>query len=311
MGKTHTKKNKNTIAIDDIVLVQKPKNALPLVFDSPHSGVDFPRDFKHSCTKTDIKQTSDYYVDDLFAAAPDHNAVLLAAKFPRAYVDVNRAIDDIDPSLLNLPDDETFEWPFKEGIKPTQRSAAGIGLIRRLVRPGVPVYERPIGAAVILERIKKYYIPYHQTLSDLVEDAHYRYGKSWFIDCHSMPPESAVPKRAIGFVHNRAAAVDICLGNRDGTTCAPEFVHLVREFFEDKGYTVSVNDPFKGVELIARHGMPAIGRNALQIEINRGLYMDGTRKNTRNFNTLKTNIDAFIAHSAAYVNAQMRSLAAD
>lgn len=296
---------------EDIITLYKPENALPLVFDSPHSGTDIPDDFDFTCTKTEIKHTADRYVDDLFENVPDYNAVFLKANFSRSYIDVNRSADDIDPSLLKLPEDEQFKWPFEEGIQPTQRSAAGIGLIRRLVKPGLPVYDGPIGAQAILDRIQNYYIPYHQVLSDLIENAHYRYGKVWFIDCHSMPEDSAVPKRSIGFVQNRNAPVDICLGNRDGTTCSREFTQMVRSFFKDKGYTVSVNDPFKGVELIRQHGVPSIGRHAIQIEINRGLYMDEQRKETYKFNRLKGDIDDFIKHCAAYVQEHMQALAAD
>jgi N-formylglutamate deformylase len=298
--------------MNDIYSIDRPPHSLPLIFDSPHSGTDLPPDFKFSCTDDDIKETEDRYVDDLFDNAATYNTTLLRALFPRAYIDVNRSMDDIDPALLDLPKDDDFDWSYLKKIQPTQRSASGIGLIRRLVKPGLPLYDGTLGAQAIMKRIETYYIPYHQILSELLEAAHYNYGQVWLVDCHSMPVASAVPKRAIGFIGQRGKPVDICLGNRDGTTCSREFTYMVRDFFKHKGYSVSINDPFKGVELVERYGAPAIGRHALQLEINRGLYMRSeTRRDRDKFDALKADIDDFMAACATYVAGQLTALAAD
>jgi N-formylglutamate deformylase len=285
--------------------IVKPQNALPLVFDSPHSGINYPADFNYACDFSDLEQCEDRFVDDLFASAPLHGAAFLCANFPRSYIDVNRSPTDIDPQLMNDP------WPHGD-IAPSARSDAGIGLIRRLVKPGVPVYDRMLPAREVRARIKNYYEPYHNALQKLIEDSHYDFGQVWHVNCHSMPSSSARPKRALSIAGRTAAEADIVLGDRDGTTCAADFTHGLRDFFKNLGYAVTVNDPFKGVELVRRYSNPARGYHSIQIEINMRLYMDETtlRKN-KNYEKIKTDIDRMIAFCADYARANLTSLAAD
>jgi N-formylglutamate amidohydrolase len=289
----------------EILSIHKPKNPLPLVFDSPHSGSHYPDDFHYACDLADLRRTEDSYVDELFACVPAYGGALLAAHFPRSYIDVNRAHDDIDPELL------AGAWAHGT-IAPTARSEAGIGLIRRLVRPGVPIYDRSLSAAEIAARIERYYHPYHGALDDLLRAAHYNFGQAWHINCHSMPSSGAYPKRAAALVGNAPRHSDFCLGDRDGTTCDLEFTHALRDFLKQRGYTVTLNDPYKGVELVRRYSSPARGIHSLQLEINRALYMsEETLEKSDHFPALQSDIEKLVAFCASFAESRLTDMAAD
>lgn len=274
---------------------------LPLVFDSPHSGDVYPEDFDYACDFKQLQKAEDKFVDELFAAAPGRGAALLVATFPRAYIDVNRCERDIDTELL------ADIWP--EDIAPTTRSHAGIGLVRRLVRPGLPVYDRPLSAAEVQARIDRYYRPYHQKLAALIEAAHYRFGMVYHINCHSMPAPAMVQN--FGFLP-AFAPPDFVLGDRDGTTCDPAFTRAVRDFLKGKGYKVAINDPYKGVELVSRYSDPASNRHSLQIEIGRWLYMDEEAcRKSRGFARMQKTMTALIDFIADYAGVQSLPIAAD
>ncbi len=285
----------------DLIAAADP---LPLVFDSPHSGTAYPEDFNHICNMSDLERAEDKHVDDLFSAAPDHGACLLSALFPRSYLDVNRAHDDIDPELLSE------NWPFDPAINPTNRSHAGIGLIRRLVKPGEPVYDRQLSPIEIKSRIDTYYHPYHDTLKKLIEGAHYNFGQVWHINCHSMP-SSNHSQGSLGRI-NPIITPDFVLGNRDGTTCDIGFTHYLRDKIKAMGYKVSINDPYKGVELVERYSSPATGRHSIQIEICRSLYLnEDTYEKSKNYENLKADITKLISSCANYVQSNLTSMAAD
>ena len=283
----------------------EPATPLPLVFDSPHSGQTYPADFNYACAFDELEKAEDKFVDDLFDCVPTHGGALLCALFPRSYIDVNRAATDIDPELLHEP------WPHSE-IAPSARSDAGIGLIRRLVRPGVPVYNRVLPADEILHRITHYYAPYHSALADLINKAHYNFGQVWHINCHSMPSSSARPRRPMRMTGGRPREMDIVLGDRDGTSCDLDFTHAVRDFLRGLGYSISINDPFKGVELVDRYSNPDRGFHSLQIEINKSLYMnEDTGEKTANYAAVKTDIEKLVAFCADYAQSRLTALAAD
>ena len=289
----------------DVFTISKPILPLPLIFDSPHSGSMYPDDFNYACTIDDLRQSEDMYVQELFSCAPTYGVALLQAHFPRAYIDPNRAIDDIDPQLLSAP------WPVGE-INPTSRSDAGIGLIRRLIKPGMPVYNRHLSASEIIRRIEDYYTPYHRALKTLLDESYANFGQVWHINCHSMPAASALPRQPIGLLGQTPKAADFVLGNRDNTTCDMDFVHALRDFLRGLGYTVTINDPFKGVELVRRYGDPARGRHSLQLEINKALYMDEkTFEKSSNYNVLSRDIEKLISLCATYVQTNLTALAAD
>jgi N-formylglutamate amidohydrolase len=267
---------------------------LPLVFDSPHSGVVYPADFRHAAPLALLRTAEDTHVDALYAAAPAHGAVLLAAHFPRSYIDVNRAADDIDPALLAEP------WPgdVPPGrLSPGEKTKLGIGLIRRLAVPGTPVYDRHLSAAEIRARIDTYYQPYHDALAAIVDALHARFGAVWHVNCHSMAARGSdmTPDGAV----ERA---DFVLGDRDGTSCDATFTELVAQALRAQGHAVAINDPYTGAELVRRHGDPQRRRHSLQIEINRRLYMDeATRERSAGFARLQADLTVLIAEIAGHV----------
>ena len=272
--------------VPDILIRHEPGRdhvvAVPVVFDSPHSGSVYPSDFDFAAPLDIMRRAEDAFVDELFASAPAHGAALLAALFPRSYVDPNRHEHEIDTLLLNEP------WPHP--IVASHRSARGLGVVRRLVRATVAVYDRRLTVSEVQSRIARYHRPYHDELSAMIAEAHDRFGIVWHLNCHSM--KSAAKGRARD---------DFVLGDRDGTTCAPEFTDLLAATLRKLGYSVGLNHPFKGAEIVARHGDPAAGRHSLQIEINRGLYMDEARiEKSAGFAALRADIDRLIAIVAAY-----------
>lgn len=288
------------ISIPGVYTSLWPENPLPLVLDSPHSGRDYPADFMHACPRDALKKAEDSFVDELFDCAPAYGAPFLMAHFPRSYIDVNRCETDIDHELLQE------DWPAE--TNPSPRSYAGIGLIRRLVRPGLPVYDRLLSVNEIQSRIETCYRPYHAALQKLLDEAHYAYGQVWHVNCHSMPAQSTFGAPGVSFGRNP----DFVLGDRDGTTCSLDFTHAVRDFLKGLGYKVTINDPYKGVELVRRYSSPAEGRHSLQIEICKSIYMDEDKnEKSADFNALKTNIEKLIGFCAHFAQSRLLPLAAD
>ena len=234
----------------------------PVVFDSPHSGADYPDDFDCVAPMTVVRKAEDAFVDELFAAVPECGAHLQAALFPRSYIDPNRSLMDIDPELMDEP------WP--EPLAPSEKTRLGHGLIWRMCPPDYALYDRKLRTEEVRDRIDSYWRPYHETLREMLDGAYDRFGMVWHINCHSMPAAGVPLHPGLG----ADGRTDFVLGDRDGTTCAPEFTELVAETLRGFGYRVRVNDPYKGVELVRAHSDPAKGRHSLQLEINRALYMN-------------------------------------
>ncbi len=228
--------------------------ALPLLVDCPHSGRDYPPDFDHAIARRELRRLEDAYVDRLCARAPEIGAMRLVATFPRSYIDVNRAEDDLDPTLLDTP------WP--AGLRPGVKCELGVGLVARGL-PGAPIYDRLLGVAEVRSRIERCYRPYHRALADALDGLGARFGVAYHLDLHSMPAGDEDLERP-----------DFCVGDADGGSCESGYTELVREWLHGRGFRVVVNDPYPGAEIIRRHGCPAKGRHSLQIEINRGLYLD-------------------------------------
>jgi N-formylglutamate deformylase len=267
---------------------------LPLLFDSPHSGTIWPEDFRPAAPEAGVRAAEDSFVHELFGAAPAHGACLLEALFPRAYVDVNRGLEDLDSELLAEP------WPGP--LAPGEKSALGKGLIWRLCPPGVPVYDRLLTRAEVERRIEDYYRPYHAALAETLDALHARHGEVFHVDCHSMKSVSiAMDAEGPG-----VARPDIVLGDRDGTSAEESLVALVREALESRGLEVALNHPFKGAEIVRLAGDPAAGRHSLQIEINRRLYMDErTRRPHDGFEQLRAILDGLIAQIAEHLRKRM------
>ena len=263
--------------------------AIPLVFDSPHSGEIYPVDFRHSAARNLVRQAEDTHVARLWSHVTALGATLIEAQFPRAYIDPNRSLADIDPALL------ADAWD--EPLTPSRKTIQGIGLVWRVVSGGVPLYARKLSAAELRGRIDRYYAPYHAELDAIIDARHRRFGAVWHVDCHSMP--------AVGDVYADDPGRERCdfvIGDRDGTTCEAAFTRFIAETLEAIGYSVAVNDPYKGVEIVRRHGRPEESRHSVQIEIKRTLYMDEkTLAPNNGYARLERDLHNFAARLAAYV----------
>jgi N-formylglutamate deformylase len=259
----------------------EPAGALaPLVVDSPHSGRIYPVDFDYACPLPLLRQAEDAFVDELVIGAPDAGATLISAEFPRTMIDVNRAEDDIDPAGIE------GEWPVP--LLPDPMTLSGFGLVRRLCRNGVSLYRQPVTAAEVRRRIETYYRPYHDCLRRTMEARIARFGHCTLIDVHSMPDR----------VENGMSRPDFILGDRDGTSCYPAVTRRVQRMLQDMGYRVTLNDPYKGREIARRYGLGGGGfdgrAQALQVEINRRLYMDEIRiEKSTGFGSLQQDLSAF------------------
>jgi len=280
--------------VDKVYELYMPQAPTPLIFDSPHSGDIYPDNFNYACDFKDLQRAEDKFVDELFLSAPDFNAPLLCATFPRTYIDVNRASDDIEADIMSDP------WPENEPpLAPTNRSIAGIGLIRKLIKPETPVYNRKLSPKEIMMRRDTYYWPYHHALARLINDAHAQFGVSHHINCHSMPSAASQNRFRCGIA---SAEPDFVLGDRNGTSCDLEFTHFLRDKISSLGYKVAINNPYKGVELVERYSAPSLGKHSIQIEISRALYMDEQKCiKSNNFNKLKDDTDILIREISSYV----------
>jgi N-formylglutamate amidohydrolase len=264
-------------------------NSVPLVLDSPHSGTDYPDDFRPAVARELLRQAEDSYVDELYASGPDVGATLIGARFPRSYIDPNRSLLDIDASLLEAP------WPGP--AIPSAKTQKGIGLIWRVLDSGETIYDRKLGIDEVKQRIVRYHQPYQRAVKDALDAAHGHFGGVWHLNLHSMP---AVSGRISDEGPGKPRA-DFVLGDRDGTTCAPEFTALVAEALRAMGYEVKVNDPYKGVELVRAFSDPKANRHSLQVEVNRRLYMDErTRAKNAGFAALRANLDRLLKAVAEY-----------
>ena len=253
--------------------------AVPLVLDSPHSGHEFPADFDAIVGEAELRESEDCYVDELYAAAHELGAPLLAASFPRTYLDPNRHAGDVDLELIE------GAWPWE--YRPSGKARIGKSLIWRTLEDGRPIYAHKLSPEVVRDRIQRFHAPYHQSLKDLLDRTHRQFGRVYHINCHSM--------RAVAGKQSDdgqgAVRADFVLGDRDGTTCEARFTEFVRQALAGMGYSVKVNDPYKGVELVRAFSDPERGRHSLQIEINKRLYMEeGSLRKGVGFARLQNNL---------------------
>jgi len=234
---------------------------IPFVFNSPHSGRAYPKSFleESRLDSLAIRYSEDCYVDELFAEAPRLGAPLLKAHFPRAFLDVNREPFELDPRMFVEP-----LPPFVNSQ--SARVAGGLGTIPRLVGEGQLIYPGRISLQEAFYRIDDLYKPYHNTLDALLQATHERFGYSVLIDCHSMP--GGTRSGDIG------ARPDFIIGDRFGRSCSEQLTQAAIELLQGLGYTVAHNKPYAGGFITEHYGRPAAACYALQIEINRSLYMN-------------------------------------
>ena len=261
----------------------------PLLIDSPHSGRCYPDDFKTVVPHSVLRGAEDWMVDDLVGDAPLEGASLLAARFPRAYIDPNRRLDDVDPALL------AGSWP--EPLNPGPKSALGIGLFRHRTNDGSPLLPGPLPVEALRARMERCWRPYRRALHEALDGLHARHGAVWHIDLHSMKSfGTAITPDGPG-----AARPDMVIGDLEGQSCDPAFTAFVAERLRSLGYSVAVNDPYKGAEIIRCHGCPADNRHSLQIEMKRNLYMDEATINANaGYDKLKTDLRQLVADVAVW-----------
>jgi N-formylglutamate deformylase len=287
-----------TQTVSGVFIVRTPDEAsLPIIFDSPHSGLDYPLDFHPAASPAAILTSCDRFVDELWGAAPSNGATLIAALFPRAYIDPNRAASDLDPELL--------EEPWHGEIQGSDYTRRGMGLIRRLVLPGIPLYERKLTLAEVEGRLSGYYRPYRNRLTLAIEDAVARFGAVWHCNCHSMKSHGNAMNTDAG-----AARPDFVLSDRHGQTSDLRFTRWLADQLTRQGYSVKINEPYQGGDLVAGFGRPAQRRNSLQIEINRALYLDeSTYEKSAGFDSVVRNLTALLRALGDFVRAELSTRA--
>ena len=250
----------------------------PAVFNSPHSGRKYPADLMRMTRLSAhaLRKSEDCYIDELFMACVDLGAPLLRAHVPRAYIDLNREAYEFDPRMF------ACELPgFMNTSSP--RVVGGLGTIPRLVAEGEEIYRERLSLGDALRRVDTIYRPYHRTLKALLDEVLANTGSVLLLDCHSMP------SNATNFISPpHLTAMDIVIGDRYGAACPEEITGFVEDLLRAHGLRVVRNKPYAGGFITQNYGSPLLGRNALQIEINRALYMDETRfEKTRDFEALQ------------------------
>jgi N-formylglutamate deformylase len=266
---------------------------IALVCDSPHSGTAYPDDFRYAVALADLRQCEDTHVEALWSGVPQVGGALLAARFPRSYIDANRACTDIEAALLSEP------WPGE--LQPSDRcTRLGNGLIYSRTTTLTPIYARQLGVDEVQRRIDSCWQPYRQALRSLIGGTRARHGRAWHLNLHSMPSNAYA---RLGLASDKPLA-DVVLGDLRGLSCSVAFTRCVAEAFESLGYTVAVNDPYVGQDLIREHGRPDDGCESLQIELNRRLYLDeATRERSDRFERMRQDIDQVLRHVALFVRA--------
>jgi N-formylglutamate amidohydrolase len=239
----------------------------PAVFNSPHSGSHYPADLLRMTrlSPAALRKSEDCFIDELFMSCVDHGAPMLRALCPRAYIDLNREAYEFDPRMFacELPGYMNTSSP---------RVAGGLGTIPRLVAEGEEIYRERLSLGDALARVENIYRPYHRTLNALLDEVLNNIGSVLLLDCHSMP------SNATSYISPaNQTAVDVVIGDRYEASCPAEITNFVEGLLRAQGLRVVRNKPYAGGFITQNYGSPTLGRNALQIEINRGLYMDELR----------------------------------
>ena len=274
------------------------RQSAPVVFSSPHSGKDYPPDFVASSPLDlpALRRSEDSFVDELFAAAPGHGMPLLRALFPRAYIDANREPFELDPAMFE------DELPSYANTR-SSRVAAGLGTIARVVSTGREIYGGKLKFAEAVARINDQYRPYHRALRELLDATRRSFSCYVLVDCHSMPSVGGPQDPDAG-----QRRPDIVLGDSFGNSCGGIVIDAAEKSLVSAGFKVSRNDPFAGGFTIRHYGRPAQGLHALQIEINRALYMDEVAiKAHQGLPELVRRLDALITTLAGLGVAELRS----
>ena len=270
-----------------------------VVFASPHSGCDYPEWFirRSLLNAHTIRSSEDAFVDQLFSDAPSYGAPFLVARAPRALLDLNRAAEELDPALIH--------GVRKVGHNP--RVASGLGVIPRVVANGRAIYHGKMTRDEADHRIETYWRPYHTALRDLLKQARDRFGRAILIDCHSMPREAVE-----GAFQRGGKRPEIVLGDRFGAAADVELVDQIEAAFVTAGFHVSRNTPFAGAYVTQHYGRPLKNQHAIQIEIDRSLYMDEARiRPHSDFGLFQARIASVVSQIAAIGGADPQRVAAE
>ncbi len=285
---------------DSAYHLARPKaRTTSVVFASPHSGRNYPEAFLRRAVldAREIRSSEDAFVDLLYADAPDHGAPLLTACAPRAYLDLNRGPDELDSALI-------------EGVRRNAhnpRIASGLGVIPRVVANGRYIYKGKISLAEAHTRIANCWRPYHDQLQTLLDESNNAFGEAILIDCHSMPHEALQNVGPPG-----AARPDVVLGDRFGATAAASVVEQVEAAFASAGLRVARNMPFAGAFITQHYGRPSKQQHAIQVELDRALYMDEqTLKPHADFDAFKTLLNGVIAELTDIGRPEVQRVAAE
>ncbi|MFN3314502.1 MAG: N-formylglutamate amidohydrolase [Hyphomonas sp.] len=257
---------------------------VPVVFASPHSGSLYPDSMLSAlCVPLmDVRRTEDAFIDELFADAPRHGAALVAACYGRSVVDLNRDPHELDPAMF-------ADAPPRACALPTPRVEAGLGCLPRVGAKGEAIYRRQLTGAEGEQRLAGIHDAYHGFLTERLDSLRESFGRAILVDCHSMPSKQP----------GRRNLADIVLGDRFGASCDARLIGRIERAFRNHGLTVTRNTPYAGGYTTRRYGRPKRGLQALQIEINRGLYMDEQQiTRASGFAALRLVIDAVIADIA-------------
>ncbi len=276
----------------------------PAVFNSPHSGRQFPPQFlrQSRLSQSALRKSEDCYVDELFGSCVRHGAPMLRAMVPRSFIDLNREPYELDPRMFsgNLPGYANTGSP---------RVAGGLGTIPRIVSEGEDIYRGRLDFAEVRHRIDQVYMPYHRTLAALVKEVMAKAGEVLLIDCHSMPASATAH-----VTPPVSGNIDIVLGDRFGSSCSEDISTFAQERLQAHGLRVLRNKPYAGGFITQNYGAPHKGQHALQIEVNRNLYVNETTlRKTANFEGLKTTLESVICDLLVFVENRFnpRQLAAE
>ena len=287
--------NATPLSVKGVYTLCKPENGntTPILCDSPHSGTIFPDDFQHICTRNDLLRFSDLYVDELIEGLTSQGITTLAALFPRTYIDANRRRNDIDEKLL--------EGTWTGRISQKGRASAGYGVIYRKAHDGTQIYKGKLSTDKFHQRLSTYYDAYHSVLKTEINNLKDEFGHVLHLNLHSMPSQ-------YGF----SGLPDIVLGNLNGVTCDSTLLNTLRDIFRKNGYSVALNHPYKGAEILRQHGRPHHGVQSIQIEINRKLYMDEkTLEKTNIFTKTKDELHSIINTIKDLYNVKHEDMVAD
>jgi N-formylglutamate deformylase len=282
------------VTLEGVYHREDPATPSPLVLDLPQSGTFYPAEFDSVAPLRALQRNVSMHVDGLYADAAEQGAACLKALFANAFIELNRGEDEIDASLLESP------WPHP--VRPSEKVALGIGLIAAFVPGRVPVYDRKLSVAEVKARIALYHRPYHDELARMMDAAVARFGGAFHLNCHRMAPVGTAMSPDPGEVR-----ADFCIGDRDGSSSGGAFRDHIASTLKRLGYSVAINRPFKGQEILRRHGRPLEGRHSLQIEINSRLYQapDGISRGP-NFDAVRAHLRILVGETVAFAHAALK-----